>query len=234
MTKSIFKNTRYFTLLFFVILFIDIFVKLYCPVQYRYISKPWVVSLLFIYFYINKKKKYRKKNLWVFLALISFFLGDLVIIKHTDIIFLSMSLLFFSIGKIFFCLKFSHKRDFNILRLVPFSIIMFTYTVFLISVLFKSLKAFFVPALFSFFLTLLMFQFAYLRKGVFSKKSYLYVFLGVLFYVFSESIMAIKTFKQDLPFQDFLIMMFYGTSLYFIVLGIVKEKQTKSIFLNTS
>jgi hypothetical protein len=79
-----------------------------------------------------------------------------------------------------------------------------------------------------------MLQFAYLRKGVFNKRSYIYVFLGVLLYNFNESIIAIKTFKQDLPFQDFLIMMLYGTSVYFIILGIIKEKEVKSIFPNTS
>ncbi len=235
MLKSIFKNTRQFTLLYFTILLIDIFVKLYCPVfPYRFISKPLVIISLFIYFCFNKNKNTTKKNLWVFLALTFFFLGDLVIINHNDIVFFGLSLLFFSIGKIFFCFKFSHKNDFNVLRLVPFSIIIFAYTVFLISVLFENLKAFLVPALVSFFITLLMFQFAYLRKGVFNKKSYVYVFLGVLLYNFGESIMAVKTFKQDLPFQDFLIMLLYGTSVYFIILGIIKEKETKSIFPNPS
>jgi hypothetical protein len=83
----------------------------------------------------------------VFLALTCFFLGDLVIINHSNIVFFGLSLSLFSIGKIFFCLKFSHKKDFNIIRLVPFSIIMYAYTVFLISILFKSLEAFLVPAL---------------------------------------------------------------------------------------
>ena len=36
--------------------------------------------------------------------------------------------------------------------------------------------------------------------------------------------MAIKTFKRAIPYQDFLIMFFYGTSVYFMVFGVINEK----------
>ena len=222
--KRLFTIHKWFAVFFFAILFIDIYVKLYCPVfPYRFISKPFVILLLFAYYYLNKSEN-NKQNLWTFLGMISFLLGDLTIINHTDIVFLGVSLFFFSIGKIFFCLRFSHKGDFNISRLVPFSIILFLYAVFMISIVFKGLKGFLVPGLLSFFLSLLMFQFAYLRKGVFNKMSYSYVFFGVMVFIVSENIMAIKTFRNDLPYQDFLIMLFYGVSMYFIVLGIIKER----------
>ena len=104
---------------------------------------------------------------------------------------------------------------------------MFAYAVFLISVVLNGLKGFLIPALISFFLSLLLFQFAYLRKGVFDKKSYIYVCLGVMIFIFSESMMAIKTFNQSLPFEDILIMLFYGTSMFFIVVGAVKEQHCK-------
>ncbi|MBJ6367648.1 lysoplasmalogenase family protein [Snuella sedimenti] len=231
MINRIFSDQKRFTLLFFVILFVDIWVKLYCPIfPYRFISKPFVILVLFAFYYVNKRGKGLKQHLWVFLGLTFFLLGDLLIIKAADIVFLGLSLLLFSLGKIFFCLKFSHKKDFNVLRLVPFSIIMFSYAVFIISIVLNGLKKFLVPALLSFFLSLLMVQFAYLRKGVFNKISYRYVFLGVITFIISESIMAVKTFRQDLPFQDFLIMMLYGTAMYFIVLGIVRERRYKISF----
>ncbi|GGG59222.1 hypothetical protein GCM10010976_32480 [Bizionia arctica] len=159
------------------------------------------------------------------LAILSFFVGDLLIINSVDIIFIGLSLLVFSIGKIFFCFKFSHKRDFKISRLVPLTIILFCYIIFFTAILLNNLNNFFFPALITFFLTLLMFQFAYLRKDVFNKKSYFCVLFGVLLYSFSEGLMAIKTFKFDLPFQDFAIMFFYGVGLYFIVYGVVNEKE---------
>ncbi|GAA3576899.1 hypothetical protein GCM10022395_27170 [Snuella lapsa] len=183
-----------------------------------------------MFYNVNKRGRGIKYHLWVFLGLSFFLVGDLLIINAANIIFLGLSLFFFSLGKIFFCLKFSHKKDFNVLRLVPFSIIMFSYAVFIIGIVLNELKEFLVPALLSFFLSLLMIQFAYLRKGVFNNKSYWYVLLGVTAFIISESIMAVKTFKQDLPFQDFLIMMLYGTAMYFIVLGIVSERRYKISF----
>lgn len=161
------------------------------------------------------------------LGLIFFLTGDMLIIHHTNLVFLSLSLFFFSIGKVFFTFSFSHKNDFDVLRLVPFSIIMFAYAVFLISIVLNGLREFLVPALVSFFLSLLMFQFAYLRKGVCNKKSYMYVFVGVMIYIIGESMMAIKTFRFDLPFEDFFIMALYGLSMYYIVLGVVHGQQYK-------
>tara|TARA_R110002049_G_scaffold143647_6_gene305851 strand:+ start:87 stop:788 length:702 start_codon:yes stop_codon:yes gene_type:complete len=227
---NVLNNEKRFSILFFAILLIDILVKLYCAAfPYRYISKPIVLFILFLYYYINNKERKKKKKLWVIIALTSFFIGDILIINHTNIIFLGASLFCFSVAKIFLSFRFSHKADFNIVRLVPFSIIIFAYTVFIVSLLYDSLGAFFVPALFSFFLSLLLFQFAFLRKGVFDKVSYLYVFIGVILFIISESLMAIKTFKTDILLQDFLIMFLYGLALYLITVGIVKEKKRKPI-----
>lgn len=166
------------------------------------------------------------------IALVSFFIGDILIINHENIVFIGLGLFFFSIGKIFFCLKFSHKHDFKVSRLIPFTLAIFAYVIFLIGYLFDSLENFLIPALISFFLTMLMFQFAYLRKGVFNKKSYSNVIIGIILYTLSEGLMAIKTFKTDLIFQDLLIMMFYGTGMYFIVYGVVREKEIVQDYTN--
>lgn len=226
MIKQIFSNHKQFAWLFFSMLIIVLIVKLNLPpFPYRLITKPVLLILLIIYFITNKKGKNKSKHLWMCLALLSFLIGDILIINHQNVIFLSLSLVVFSLGKIFFTLKFSHKQDFKVSRLIPFTILIFFYIVLLIGFLINNLKSFFIPALASFFLTLLMFQFAYLRKDVFNKKSYLSVLFGIFLYTSSEAIMAIKTFRLDLPFQEFLIMLFYGVGLYFVVYGVVNEKE---------
>lgn len=226
MIKKIFSNHMRFALLYFTMLIVDVLVKLNLPAfPFRLISKPILLLLLFGCFYFNRKGDNKKKHLWMFLALASFFIGDLLIINHANIIFLSASLFFFSIGKVFFCMKFSHKKDFKVSRLIPFTIILFCYVISLVGFIYKDLGAFLIPALTSFFVTLLMFQFSYLRKEVFNKKSYVNVLFGVFLYTFSEGLMAIKTFKFDIPFQDFTIITFYGAAMYFIVYGTVSETE---------
>ena len=224
----ILKSEKKASILFFVILTIDIWVKLnLSSFPYRYISKPPLILLLFFYYCFNTTEKRKKKKLWVILALSCFLIGDILVIKHTNILFLSVSLFFFVLAKTFLSLRLSHRSDFNIMRLIPFSIVIFAYTLFIVSFLYNSLKGFFVPALLSFFISLLLIQFGYVRKDVVNRVSYLYVFFGIIFYMLCESMMAIKTFKMDLPMQDVLIMLFYGIAVYLIFFGIVKERKKK-------
>jgi uncharacterized membrane protein YhhN len=223
---QILKSEIKFSILYFIVLVIDIYVKLNLQsLPYRYISKPLVILLLFLFYYFNTLEKIKNKKAWVVLGLFCFLLGDLLIINHTNLIFLSVSLLFFALAKIFLSLRFSHKLDFDVIGLIPFSIAIFAYTVFIVSFLYDSVGDFLIPVLCSFFLSILFIQFAFLRRGVVSRVSYLYVFYGALLYMLSESMVAIKTFKTDLPFQDILIMLFYGIAVYLIVFGIVKEDE---------
>lgn len=219
-----FKNLTQFTFIYFLVLAIDILVKLYGPIEYRYFSKPFLIPLLLLYYYHNKETHNKRGQLWVFLALTSFLIGDILIINHLNQVSLAASLLFFTLGKLFFSLKFIHKEDFNVVRLIPFSILLFAYIFLLVGFVYQDLNVFFSAAIISFFFTLVIFQFAFLRKGVYSSRSYYYVFFGVLLFLVSESIMAIKTFKQNIPYQDFLIMLAYGSSIYLITTGIVFEK----------
>ncbi|MFV0571431.1 MAG: lysoplasmalogenase family protein [Xanthomarina gelatinilytica] len=224
MARLKFKNHKQFTFIYFLVLAIDITVKLCYPIELRYFSKSMLIPLLLIFYYQNKEANNRRDQLWVFLALTSFLIGDVLIINHLNQVSLAASLLFFTLGKLFFSLKFIHKEDFNVVRLIPFSILLFAYIFLLVGFVYQDLNVFFSAAIVSFFFTLVIFQFAFLRKGVYSSRSYYYVFFGVLLFLVSESIMAIKTFKQNIPYQDFLIMLAYGTSIYLITMGIVFEK----------
>lgn len=222
------KDKKKFAILFFSVLVIDILVKSYCPVvPYRYISKFPVLLLLILYYYFNNSQARPVKYWWTMASLFCFFIGDILIISHENIVFFTISLLLFTFGKMFFSFRFSHTSDFKVRRLIPFSIVMFVYTVGLISFLYDDLKDFLLPILISYFISLLLFQFAYLRKDVVNRASYLCVFFGVIIYMISEGVMIIKTFKTPLPFQEVIIMLFYGAGLYLIVNGIVIEKKVK-------
>ncbi|WP_189360709.1 lysoplasmalogenase family protein [Algibacter mikhailovii] len=225
---SLFKDKKKFALLFFSMLIIDILVKLNCPVfPYRYISKTPILLLLVAYYYFNNTQTRQAKYRWTMTSLICFFIGDVLIISHQNIIFFSVSLLMFTLGKLFLSFRFSHKSDFQVKRLISFSIIMFAFTVGLISFIYEGLKGFFLPVIISYFISLLLFQFVYLRKDVVDKRSYLFVFFGVIVYMISEAVMVIKTFKTDLPFQELIIMLFYGAGLYLIVHGMIIEKKVQ-------
>ncbi|MDO6760066.1 lysoplasmalogenase family protein [Tamlana sp. 2_MG-2023] len=226
---NILKDKKFFFIVFYIVLFIDTIVKINLPIwPYRYISKPPVMGLLILYFYYNNTASKNSDYSWTMLALACFFVSDFLIIDHENIYLLVFSLFIYSVAKLFLCFRFSHRSDFKVRRLIPFSIVIFIYTVGLVSYMFDDLGHFFLPTIISYFISLLLCQFAYLRKGVVDEKSYLFVFVGVLCYMLSEGIMVIKTFKTNVPYQDFSIMFFYATGIYLIVHGIITEKITES------
>ncbi|WP_100612640.1 lysoplasmalogenase family protein [Confluentibacter lentus] len=228
MIKSIFINNIRFAIFFLLILLVDVYVKIYSNnPNDRFLTKPLVLLSLITYYYFNKKHKNQKLEQNVLLAFIFFLLGDIMILNYLNSLFLTLSMLFFGLGKVFFCLKFKSKEDFEFSRLLPFSVIIYIFITFIISVVYKNLQAFLIPGLITLFISLLMLNLAYLRKDKFSKESYLYVLFGCILFVLVESFNAIYTFNKNLPFPNFLIVLFYGISIYLIVVGIVKERIIK-------
>tara|TARA_R110000868_G_scaffold328255_1_gene589136 strand:- start:1541 stop:1768 length:228 start_codon:yes stop_codon:yes gene_type:complete len=73
------------------------------------------------------------------------------------------------------------------------------------------------------FIILLMVITAFFRKGSVSKSSYILVFLGALFFITSDSLLALNKFYKPLPFSSISIMLTYSIAQLFIVLGIKKQ-----------
>ncbi|WP_194767196.1 lysoplasmalogenase family protein [Tamlana sp. I1] len=222
---TIIKDKKKFAILFFIMLLIDTIVKTNLPWPYRFISKPPTIFLIILFYYYNHTATEGRNYFWVMLALFSFFVADLLIINRANVTLLISSFVVYTIAKVFLCFRFSHTSDFKVSRLIPFSIVIFIYTVVLVLYIHDGLGSYFLFALFSYFISLLLCQFAYLRKEVVDKKSYLFVLAGVLCYMVSEGITIINTFKGDVLYQDFFIMFFYGTGIYLMVYGMITEKR---------
>ncbi|WP_272022662.1 lysoplasmalogenase [Olleya namhaensis] len=228
------KQLIYFSIIFFSLLFLDIYTKINLEViPYRYITKILAVGSLvsFTIFYFYKKKEL-KNNLLIY-GLFVFFIGDIIIIDHLNMVKFYVSLLLFVAGKICYTLKFMHKEDFSINRLIPFFIVCFLYVAIVYNFIFPNLKLYFIPITLYFFITLLMTLFAYIRKGVANRKSYYLVLCGVGFFIVSETIMVIKMFYGDVLFQDFLVMFCYGVAQYLIVLGLIFEDKSLTVKINS-
>lgn len=220
----IFKNRIWFVFLFFTQVVIDILVKINVSgFSYRYLSKPPILLFLLGYYYVNNNEKVKKNKIWMYTSLSLFFIGDLAMILHDKFIFLFFSISIFSLAKVFLCFRFNPKHDFNISRLFPLSIFMFFYLIVIVNVVYENLGSLLIPSIMSFFLTLLLFQFAFLRQSAFNRSSYLSLLIGVILYILSESIMAIEVFKIEFPFNTVLIPLLYYSALLLIVKGSISE-----------
>lgn len=225
--KLIFTRIPYFTFLFLLILLIDVCVKILLPpFPYRYISKPMIIILLLVFYVYNHNEAGRKKFKYVIIGLCSFLIGDILLITHSNMYLFIGGMMLFMIGKIFYSLKFSHTTDFNLMRLVPFLLVIFAFMATLFSFIYDNLDEFFIPVLFYFFVSLLTLQVAFLRKEAVNFLSYMLVLFGLELLVIGECVLALKMFYQDIPYQDVLTILLYGVSQYFIILGIIKEKST--------
>lgn len=231
----IFKDLKTFSILFFVVLIIDIIVKELLPsIPYRYISKPLIILLLFCYYWYNSSGLNKNARLLAFVALGSFLIGDIFLIKGaTDSIYLATGISFFVLGKAFYCFRFSHSNDFDIARLIPFFIFCFIFLITLFLLIYDNLGELFIPAMIYAFVSLMMLQLAFLRKQAVSKTSYNLVLLGALITIISDSVTALKEFYTIIPFQEILIMLFYGLSQYLIITGLAKGEQDELQPINT-
>lgn len=193
---------------------------------YRYISKPLVMLLLLVFFCYNTGfdiKKYK----YIVSGMLCFLLGDIFLIDHLNTTFLLIGLFLFVVGKIFYSINFSPSTCIDTSRLIPFSLLIFVYISVLLLFIYDNLGQMFLPIMAYMFISFLMMQMIYVRKGSTNNKSYYSVLLGGILFVVSETMMALKMFYADIFMQDFIIMAFYGLSQYFIITGLLYEKETQ-------
>lgn len=193
---------------------------------YRYISKTLVLVFLLFFYLINQKETSKKHFWFMTIALVSFLLGDWLLINPKNTTLFATGMMFFIIGKLFYAFRFSNQRDFKLSRLMPFLVVCFLYILWLMDLIYDNLHQLFLPVLIYFFASIIVLQFAFLRKYDVNKSSYFLVFIGMILSMASDSITALKTFYvPNFAYEKVTIMLFYGIAQYLIVLGIVKEKK---------
>ncbi|APX99824.1 hypothetical protein BWR22_05710 [Lacinutrix venerupis] len=229
MLKAIFEIKKsYFIIVYFAFVFLDLWVKLNLEIfPYRYFTKPIIMILLIIFYLKNQKLKRGKNYNYTLLALICFTVASVAVINHLNDIMFSLGMLFFILGKILFCLRFTNYRDFSIVKLFPFFVGCFILMFSVFYLIYNGLGKFFIPVLIYFFVSLLLSLFAYLRKNDVNNKSYRVVILSMIFLLLSEINMGIKTYYTPLPFEDISVMLFYAIGVYLIVYGILIEVKIK-------
>lgn len=223
--KTIFNNLWYFTIVFFLSFILDTIVKIYLePIPFRYFSKTFLIVILLVYFLKNHNETSKKKVVVVIAALSFFIMGDLFLIGTESKNVFAIGVCFFAIAKVMYAIRFSNQSDFKILKLLPFLLFCFGYMSFVMLFVYKNLGVYFMPALLYLFIVMIVAQFAYIRKNEVNKISYWLVLIGVILSMFSDSITLLKEFYDpDIAYHQITIMLFYGLSQYFIIIGIVKE-----------
>ncbi len=216
------RKTRPFLWCFGIILTIELIVVSNPNwIPFRIITKPMVVISLLIFFLMHQVD--RKTKILVTTALIFSFIGDVQLIYAGEFDYLfTGGVLAFMLAHIMYIIQFSRNRNKETGFLVPL-VILILYAGSLFWYLMDSLHGFMLPVAIYMLSILIMILFAYLRRDEISDNSYIYILLGALLFMLSDSIIAITRFKSDIPFSGVMVMAIYGVAQLSMVLGILKS-----------
>jgi uncharacterized membrane protein YhhN len=194
-----------------------------------YLVKPLLMIWIAVYYYIITREF--RKSLFIYLAFFFSWTGDMFLMVAG-----SNEMLFYAGVGGFFLAQLSYIKSFlnvispgnrgfvavNPLISFPFLI----YAVIVLYIVLGGMKGVMIPIIIIYALSLISMSVAALnRKNLVSQASFRLVFIGSLFFVISDSMLALNKFYVDIPRSSFLIMLTYFVAQYLIMMGLIKEKR---------
>lgn len=193
--------------------------------------KPALIPLLIVG--VNFSKKFPTQNI-LLTALVFSWIGD-VILLFADIaeIYFILGLVSFLIAHILYCVLFNRqikeKIKKNTIIFIFGSLIIACYLIGMLSVLLPLLGDLKIPVIVYASVISVMLLFAYNGLLIWKKPANQYIFFGALFFVVSDSILAINKFHMPIQKNSFIIMLTYLVAQYLIVKGILKLNSKKEV-----
>ncbi len=192
--------------------------------SFHYFTKPLIVGSLIAYFIPHSKHLNKStKNLTIF-ALVFSVIGD-ILLMFTDKSphYFTSGLVAFLLAHVMYILIFLKKRN-SILKPFGFIIVISLYGCILFYYLKDGLGEMLIPVLVYMLVILTMATTAFWRKKNVNKQSFQLVFIGALFFIFSDSLIALDEFYTPIPLARTGIILTYAFAQLLIVSGIIKQR----------
>lgn len=180
-------------------------------------SKPLLLAALFGYFYVASNG-FSPWRILVLVSLVFSWAGDVFLMF--DGFFIAGLIAFLVAHMLYILVYLKTGANFEFTRKWPLTLLV-AYGIALLSFLFGYLGDLLIPVLVYALVLLGMGIFAFQRKGQTSSKSYLYLTIGAVLFVASDSILAINQFAVQVPFASFFIMTTYIGAQFLIVRGLL-------------
>jgi len=220
------KAEKSFSLIFLIIISLELFSNNFQSLlPFHFIAKP-LILLSLIFFFINQGKHLSSKTKTITLLALFFSLAGDVLLMFTDIsanFFLS-GLVAFLLAHIMYIAVFLDKKNSRKASLI-FIITLLIYAIGIFYLLKDGLRDMLIPVIVYMLVILSMVFVASMRKDNVPNQSYNLVFLGAIFFVLSDSFLAINKFYQPIPISKIIIMSTYSIAQYLIVLGLLKQNK---------
>lgn len=217
-------NHPKFTLFFMFILCMELICGSIESLQmWHYFSKPALLISLILFFYSQSKTMPKSARSIILLALIFSLLGDifLMFVDQSPHYFM-LGLLSFFLAHVFYCVIFFRNRNPKN-KPIGLITILLIYAFGLFLLLQDHLGDLKIPVVFYIIIILMMVITAFLRREKVSQKSFIFVFIGAILFVISDSVLAVNKFYMPLPLSGISIMLTYGLAQFFIVKGLLNQ-----------
>jgi len=193
----------------------------------RQLTKPLILLSLILFFGIYGKQLGKKTYRYSLLALFFSLLGDIFLLyDHLSPMYFMLGLIAFLLAHITYAVVFIFQGKSIMkkkMRLVALLLLVYGATLFLI--LQNNLGTLKIPVIIYILGILAMAITAYGRKDLVEHTSFKLVFIGAVFFILSDSILAINKFLLTIPGSHILVMGTYATAQYLIVRGLLANKE---------
>ncbi len=217
-------NNQLFLNLYMVVAIVHIYTLISDNEQYILISKYLLMPMLLLHVVVNCRKAL--KNVAPFIAALFFcWIGDILLI-YVDVYeqFFMFGLAAFLIGHIFYIWsfrKFTNKTG-SILKRKPWILIFpVSYAIVLLFIVFPYLDDLKIPVIIYAITITAMCIASISRYDRTNQYSFLFVFAGALFFIGSDSMIAINKFYKEIESGSLLIMSTYIIAQYLITTGLL-------------
>lgn len=195
-----------------------------------YATKPLLMPVLMLAFWLNGQDNSPKERLYLQLALLFSLAGDVLLMIPDKGLFV-FGLVAFLIAHLFFISTYLGKIKAantgvieRFITYIPFALYVgvFLYKLHPHLAAKPETAVLVVPvAVYATILSLMAYA-AFLRRKAVSMQSFLLVFIGAVIFVASDSGIAVSAFISQFSYSHIFIMGTYGVAQYMIVLGLLK------------
>jgi uncharacterized membrane protein YhhN len=191
----------------------------------RYYFKPFIMIALMGYYLAQTQTR---SNTFL-AALIYCWVGDVLLMFSGEMYFI-FGLVAFLIGHVFYIFSFRQFSWTTGIQLLPTQKVRYAFPIILaatglVVVLYPKLGALQIPVMVYALIIMLMAITALFRVGFTSKESFTWVFVGAIFFMISDSSLAINKFHTPFFGASTLIMLTYVSAQFMIVEGILKHPE---------
>jgi len=197
----------------------------------RLIFKPLLMPVMAIYFFTQTRFLNSSLKVWIILALFFSWAGDILLMfeEKTSVFFL-LGLSAFLIAQVFYIVFFHNIRMKEYIRgNALFLLLVVVYYAILVSVLSPVLGNMKLPV--RIYGVVLSFMLMLAMHTLFSKnkKAGLWMMLGAILFVASDSLLAFNKFYAAFNYSGIIIMLTYGLAQLFITYGAAKYIRSEKL-----